>query len=319
MQQKKIFLDYKKNIFLTLCCLSVLISPAQIISENPFQMSLSDPSFNATFIQKNKIKSISAALVIKPDGKPIIDQGLSKYYQFDSINGALIYSYFNLNRGRDLFDTIPTYFYYDAQKRLSIKRSNEGDFYDSWYFVYDSVGQKVKETHFREVNGSIDPNVFKLKEQTVLSFDSCTFQQLTKTQLKKYFFNDEKKSYKQSIVNFDALGKKINERESFLYTWVRTETSCKYDSIGRVSEYDYTSNASGNLNEKTHLHYNKQGNLDDVIKYRNANEIHEIAYLYTDSTGILNSMIDRDFIEKNILIVKFSYDYFVPPATNSFK
>jgi len=319
MQQKKYFLAKKKINFIVLCCFSFLISSAQIISINPFQLSLSNPEFNPTFIKKNKIKSISAALVVKPDDRPIVDKGLSQYYQFNYSNGLLTYSYFNINEGNNLFDTIPTYFYYDAKNNLKLKRTNEGNFYDSWYFIYDSLGRKIKQTNIKESNVSADPSVFKLGQQTVLSIDSCSFRQLTKTQIKKYYFNDEKKSYKESIENYDKNGKKINEQESFLFSWVRIETTCKYDSSGRVSEYGYNSNASGNLIQITNFHYDKNGNVDDVKKYNNTIETHEIAYLYTDSTHLLNAMIDRNFIEKNIVIVKYSYNYFTPPPTNSFK
>src|ERR1035438_7786961 len=67
---------------------------AQVFAPPPSGIILPEPVFNKGFIKQNKIKSVKASVVDKPDGEIIRDKGLAENFLFDR-EGNLTRHYYN--------------------------------------------------------------------------------------------------------------------------------------------------------------------------------------------------------------------------------
>src|ERR1041385_6010215 len=76
------------------CNLTSCILHAQIIAPSPYEIYSTEPKFHRAFIKQNKIKTISASVVDKPDGEIIRDKGLAQVFAFDT-SGNMVHQYYN--------------------------------------------------------------------------------------------------------------------------------------------------------------------------------------------------------------------------------
>jgi len=337
------------------CLLAVFLFPSffnvsgielfsQIIDPAPAAVSVSEPRFNRLFIRQHKIKTITASVVDKPDGEIIRDKGLAQVYAFDTA-GNLTRHYFNeitslektemeipavYKRGKVVkkaykkidfqyqYDTLGTEFFYTSTGYLIMQRVCIGDFYNTTYYEYFGDGLVSRKTVCKETNIAKPGEPFKLGVQTVLSEEKFEYENLTQTQIKKKFLNDEGKPYKQGILNF-ANGKPIDESYQFIVGYIRSGIIYKYDAIGRLTEILSEDNSSGYNADKTLYEYDSNGNVKAEKKFRNGVQTNEIIYLYEapasllpndKGLSLLTSQADRQIQKASIKIIKYEYTFY---------
>ncbi len=309
---------------------------AQIINTKPSDISLGPINFNPSAIKQNKIKSILAVIVDKPDGEVIIDKGATQGYEFDSLGNVTRYYYtiFNLTQNVEIEvpeiirhgkvirhagtrtitkyvnDTISVNVFYDQQNRIVSKRVHSGDYYDTYYYEYTTEGRIKKETHCKETNISENQKEFKLGVQSILSSETFEYTALTPTQLKKSCLNDEGREYKKAIINYDAKGNKLSENYEFIVSWMREETAYTYDENNRLTEKTFNSNESGNIKTESYYEYNSKGALLGEKKLKSDVLTDEINLLYDEAFNLPKSEVNRDHINSSIGIVKFGYAFY---------
>ena len=308
---------------------------AQLIDPSPAPVSISEPHFSRAFIRQNKIKTITASVVDKPDGEIIRDKGLAQVYLFDTA-GNLSRHFFNeitslaktetdipavYKRGRVVkkaftkvdfeyqYDTLGTEYFYTSTGFLVMKRVCIGDFYHSTYYEYFGDGLLSRQTLCKETNIAKPGDPFKLGVQTVLSEEKFEYEQLTPTQVKKKFLNDEGKPYKQGILNF-VNGKPIDESYQFVVGFIRSGVTYSYDAQTRLTEKLSTDNSSGITTEKVAFEYDENGNVKTEKKFKNGTQLDEIIYLYDESKKLLTSQIDRQLQKSSIRILKYEYTFY---------
>lgn len=303
----------------------------KITSDNTIQLPI---YFNEDFIKDNKIKSITSDLAVKPDNKPIEDKGLINTTEFDSLGKVCKYLYTRIKakteteqeiravrnkRGKIIrpaytkvnveytYDTVVTWFYYNSNNAISIKRTLDDDIYDSRYFDYDSLGNCIKEIHVRETSSS--KSDFKLMSQTILSVENFKYEILSRTQIKKYYLNEEGRTYRTSIINYDTKKNKVEENNEFIVTWLVVKESFKYNSSNKIIEKNYFSNTGGEINEKVEIEYDTNQNIALEKHYKNNVKTNEYSYLYDENNKFIKSQLDRSFTNNTIGIIKFSYTF----------
>jgi hypothetical protein len=309
---------------------------AQIINLKPVDVTVGSLNFSSEVIKQNKIKSITVDIVDKPDGAVIVDKDAAQGYQFD-INGRLTNYYYTVldqvqveevdvpaikKHGRVIRpattrtvskyinDTTNINVFYDSVNRIIAKRLKTGDYYDAYYYEYDSLGREKKEMHCRETNISENKNEFKMGVQKVLSSETFLYTSLTPTQIKKQCLNDEGREYKKAIINYDEKGNKLSENYDFIVSWMRQENVFQYDGNGRLQEKTYTSNESGELKEYSVYEYNPNGVLLEEKRFKNNILTFEISYLYDETFTILKSQVSRDHKNASIGIVKYACEFY---------
>jgi hypothetical protein len=337
---------YLVGLLIALFPLPFSICHSQIINPNPAAVTVSEPRFSRTFIRQNKIKTITASVVDKPDGEIIRDKGLAQVYAFDT-SGNLTRHYFNeitslekteteipavYKHGRVIkkastkidfqyqYDTLGTEYHYTSTGYLVMKRVCIGDFYNTTYYEYFGDGLVSRQTLCKETNIAKKGEPFKLGVQTVLSEEKFEYENLTPTQVKKKFLNDEGKPYKQGILNF-VNGKPTDESYQFVVGYIRSGVTYTYDSKGRLTEIFTTDNSSGYNIEKTIYEYDENGNVKSEKKFKNETLTDEIVYLYglpaitpplgeKEGAAFLTSQIDRQHQKSSIKILKYEYSFY---------
>lgn len=321
--------------FLSVCHLPSATCHSQIIVPPGMGISLSEPAFNKAIIKQNKIKTISASVVDKPDGEIIRDKGLAQVYAFDT-EGNLTRQYYNeitalekteievpavYRRGKIIkkahtkidyeyqYDTLGTEFFYTSTGYLIMKRVCIGDFYQSTYYEYFGDGLVSRQTLCKETNIAKPGEPFKLGVQTVISEEKFEYEELSPTQVRKKFLNDEGKPYKQGILNFSG-AKPLDESYEFMVGFIRSGITYKYDSHERLIEKILTDNSSGVNTEKFTYEYDATGNLVAEKRFKNGTQTDEIIYLYDETKKLLTSQADRQIQKASIKIIKYEYTFY---------
>ncbi|HEV7232151.1 MAG TPA: hypothetical protein VGO45_12515 [Bacteroidia bacterium] len=317
-------------------CLIYLPSFAQQFELCPADYYSFEPVFKQSYIVRNHIKTIKAAIVYKRDNEPIEDKGLSKCWEYDSTGllnryyATSVHGFVNrevqhpavYRKGRRIsapyvsyepvyaYDTTFTTYYYNRQKQIIIRRSRDGDYYNSIYYEYDADGNIKKQSSFRETNASENKSLFRLGVQNMLSTEEFRYEKISATQLRRRHVNDEGKEYKQTLFHFDSLGRLAEENNSFTVSWMRASLKLYYDKNGRIREKVYTSNENGDETSKSEYKYTPDNLVDVEKRYKGDQLFYEYNYIYDRQSKMLTSHFVREDLNKSIVIVRYSYEHY---------
>ena len=284
----------------------VLNSSAQLM---PFQddEDAINPSFQYNVIRDKKVSTITIRYQNKPDGARIKDDGIMKYFRFDD-DGKLVESFYTVKEGYESWDTVRTLYYYYNNGKLSIKRTNEGTFMDTWYYTWYDDGAMKKRAHVHEVPLSTSGD-FKIASQSVISSDSFAYSPYPK-QLQRFGFNEEKTIYERTVTQFDDNKRMVSRYCHYSVGWLYSQIDLSYDGVGRVTEYKLTGNLSGDTHRSVSIAYDTvAGVMISQKLFNDSKETDDIEYMYDKSTGLISNQLDRDYIKSSISIAGFTYEF----------
>lgn len=306
-----------------------MLNPSTIPGPDKF------PNFNSDYIKKNKIKVLIFDIMDKKDLQIAEDKGLIHYYEFNK-EGLLTRFYYTVisktisheihtefvskkskkirNGGvriknEFIYDTISTYFFYDSINRLKMSRFNDGSYYESTYYEYNETNLPIKIVRAKETNISNDKTNFQLGMQYVLSDERFQQVKTSKQQIKTICLNDEGRTYKEIISNYDESYHLISSSESYIATWINQESFFKYNQSGQMIEKLFKSNSGGSINVKASFEYDASGNLLTEKQFKNDILLNELSYIYDETDRRIKSFLNRDHINKSIRITKVAYKF----------
>jgi hypothetical protein len=290
--------------------------------------------FNTSFVKDRKIKSITFDIIDKKDFEVAVDKNLMNYYEFNA-NGQLTRFYYTsivktiekeyhsqpvyhrhrlVSSGHSYFkneyvyDTVSTVYMYNGNN-LIMKRYNDGTYYETRYYNYDSKNRVIKEKRYKETNNSETKNNFILGNQTLISEDSFQYVDINATQYKQICLNSENRPYKEIIVNKDSSGRVTSTNEHYTVAWIVQSAQFKYNK-GILSSADFKGNANGDVILKSTYECDSTDCIYTEKQYKNDLMLKEISYITERNTKFLNSFISRDPINKTMRIVKLYYVYY---------
>ena len=333
MKKNKKILNFK--LFLVIIILFPVCFYSQVLlptSETAFDKQ---HSFNPDVIKNKNIRKIIFEIVDKKDFETVVDKNLTETYEFDT-NGLLTRYYYTtiiktverqitigakykgrrkISNGNTfsindyVYDTISTSYFYN-NNQLKLKRYYDGaNYYESRYYRYNANNQLTKELRFKETNNSKDKSVFILGNQVLLSEDSFQYQKYSSGQVKCTFLNNENRSYKEQIINYDSLGNKIMIFENYTAaSWIVQEQNFTYNN-NRLATAQFKGNANNDVTLKRTYEFDNNKELLTEKQYKNEVLLKEVSYVADSNNGLLNSFIIRDGINKTMRIVKLKYDF----------
>lgn len=290
--------------------------------------------FNTPFVRKQKIKSITFDIIDKKDFQIAVDKNLMNYYEFNS-DGLLNRFYYTsiaktiekevhvqpiykrkkmVSKGYSykvneyVYDTVSTVYMY-SNKRLIMKRFNDGTYYETRYYNHDVKGRITKEKRFKETNISETKNIFILGNQTLISQDSFQYVDISQKQYKQICLNSENRPYKEIVINTDSIGNVTSTNEHYTVAWIMQSAEFKYEK-GILSSAEFKGNANGDVVMKSTYVCDSTNCIYTEKQFRNELMLKEISYVTERETKMLNSFIARDPINKTIRIVKLHYSYY---------
>ncbi len=313
---------------LLFCFLSVSLN-AQVLIPTPETAFELNHNFNPELIRNKGIRKITYEIIDKKDFEVPVDKSLTEVYEFNS-DGLLSRYYYTTivksiqkevlrRQGRNswektyhteyFYDTVSTSYFYQ-NKNLVLKRYHDGaNYYESRYYNYDDKNRLTKEKRYKETNNSSDKSLFILGNQVLLSEDSFQYIRYASGQSKCVFLNNENRPYKESISNYDSLGRKISVDETYTAAaWIRQQSWFEYKN-GKLSQARFKGNAHHDIILKTIYSYDEYNELYNEMRYRNDLLLREISYVRDRDNGLLNSFIIRDPNNHSLRIVKLKYDF----------
>ena len=332
-------MNIKCKILTVFCVSSLITHHSSLISqtliptsESAFESQL---PFNTEYIKSQKIKSITFDIIDKKDLQVAEDKGLLTYYEFNS-NGFLTRFYntsivkviqkeyhsepvyrrgrkisngYSYTKNEYVYDTVSTNYFYNEKKLLKLKRYNDGSYYESYYYDYNTEGQVEKEKRCKETNVSENKTEFKLGGQYIISEESYKYTSTGKNQFKKTCMNDEGRSYKEIIYTLNDYKKPVTINEQYTVAWITQNSSFEYNTKGQLIKASYKSNSNGEMEQIRTYEYDSNDCLLTEKQFKNGQLQKEISYV-TDSSKRVNSYIIRDPSNKNLRIVKLMYQYY---------
>jgi hypothetical protein len=291
--------------------------------------------FNNQYIKSQKIKSITFDIIDKKDLQVAEDKGILHVYEFNLFGKLTRFFYTNIvkeicteyycepvYRGRKLIkngftsvkksyihDTTSTTYFYDSNQNLILKRHNDGNYYESYYYDYNLLDKPEKERRFKETNVASNKNDFKLGTQFLISLETFSYVTTGTTQLKKTCMNDEGRPYKDVIYNYNQYGKITSINEQYTVTWINQTSIFTYNSKNQLTSAIYKSNSNGDYELKRTYEYDSNDCLLTEKHYKNNILQKEISYV-TDSQKKLTSFIEREADKKSLRIVKLIYEFY---------
>lgn len=307
---------------------------AQTLIPSPESAFDKQLSFNREYIRSFKIKTITFDIIDKKDFQVAEDKNLVHYYEFDTEGRLKRFYYTTINKviqkeyhsgpvyhhrrkvsngytytkNEYTYDTVSTVYFYNAGGDLSMKRYNDGTYYESYYYEYDASHRVTREKRCKETNASLSKTEFQLWVQYVISDETYVYQETGKKQYKKICKNDEGLTYKEIIVNLNDAGQPVSWNEQYTATWIVQSTSFGYNKKGQLAEVSFKGNANGELVLERIYEYDERDCVYTEKQLKNNQLQMEVSYV-TDETKRLSSFIMRNPAEKTMRIVKLIYAY----------
>ena len=276
----------------------------------PFQddNAMITPNFRQEIIKAKRISQITIHDLIKPDGEPIDDEGIIHQYFFDT-TGKITASLYTIKVNGNNWDTVKCKYCYDSNSNLTIKRTQMGDFYDSWYYKWNKNNMLQKEYHVHETSTLSPDGSFKIATQNVISSDSFAYITYPK-QLQQYAFNEDNKIFQKTIIQYDDNKRFLSRSCHYAVGWLYSQVDINYDSAGRINSYVNTGNLNGDLNQKTTIKYDSLGKIQEKDIWDDSKRAHRIEYFYDNETGLITDKLDRDKDKAIISIYRFNYEMY---------
>ena len=267
--------------------------------------------FNPAFIQAHHISIITKRITSKKDNAYIVDNGLIEQLKFDQQGNLLCGFHSFLNKAGQV-DT--TYFFYafDREKRpIGIHESLPGcDLFKSTYYQYAPDGSISKIKVCRETNISVKLFSFSPGKSEVVSEESYKCEKINALQIKKQFLNDENRPYKEGIMYLDPAGRIKEESYAFVMAGIKDKTTYDYHSNGLLKEVISSSNDGYQLHEFYQYDFDKDSSLVGLHFFSNAIKTKDIAYIYSKTTGLVESEVMRDEKHADMEIIRYSYQFY---------
>lgn len=321
-------------LILILFCCKVCCLHAQLflpVGDDPFSVPI---AFNRDSVVAKKIRFIYAGIQYKPDQQQITDKGLREYYSFDSTGNLSLYWRTRIRskkqeeiiipavyrKGRRIkserveyintyiYDTVFVHYYYDSSHRLSIRRLSDGDYYNTWYYTWNTDNTLNARIHVRETNLGRNHTDFRLGVQTIISDEKFTYERYSPLQLKQIALNDEGKSYRYTIFDYDSAGHLLSEQQSFIIGGIASSYTYQYDKKGRLASWTYKTNGGDSIKDILRFDRDSLGRLAYVRRFRNDLLYDEFSYLYDAATSQPYAFINRLHQQAGIDIVKLYYN-----------
>jgi hypothetical protein len=278
-----------------------------------------------SIIKEKHISSITIRFQVKPDGETIKDEGMFQQFYFDS-SGNMTSSIQVTSKGNLNWDSVQTFYYYNTAGCLTIKRTNAGNYYDSWYYSwYDNpispafqppipqggrdAGHILKRIAHVHESITTQNGLINIGSQTIISNDSIFFN-MFQNQLQLKFFNEENKVYQEKIYDYNNAGQPFGIYSKFTVGAFFLQEDMKYNASGKITEYNYNSNMNGEEHRKTILTYDSLGNPESGQLFISGNQTGELKFIHDADPVLICTRLERDYDKKVIYIRLYSYEYY---------
>lgn len=294
-----------RKVLLLFCALTATVQAhAQMLLVEP---GADDPMllhFNPEFIARNNVKSVSAQVWTKQEGRPMVPQDRFFLYRFGD-GGRLGYSNNSFGKPGSGIDTASVMYSYDSSGALLQELHNDINGYFALRTQYDDKGRPVHVTNVRMENLSSDRYQFVEGTNTIISDERYQYATLNDTMWRKTFLNDRGRPYQEVTFTQDKLGYLRSIETHNLITQRRGRTTFTYDAKGRLAQRIEQVDLGNPSNTMWEWTYDASGDPLTRDLTRNGVLRRHSEYLYAEGTLFLKAIITKNNETGLIEIVRY--------------
>lgn len=281
---------------------------AQMVQVLPGTDDPAELRFNAAFIARNRIASVSGERSVKRDNKPMQPQSERHHYRFDE-QGRTIYanhSYGMPGSGRDTTSTSVT-FGADGRERERLRNDLSGHFLLS--IERDDQGRPVRQTYSRVANLNSDRYQLQPGMATAISDEHYRHEQVNDSTARQLFLNELGLAYREQLRFNDARGYLRRIEDRYLVSNRSSRITFAYDENGRLAERVEQPDIASNRTTRRTWTYDRAGNVLSGQLWHDGVQVQQEEYLYEETTMFLKARLTRDMQSGIIHVVRYTTAY----------
>lgn len=268
-----------------------------------------DPFFNDAFIAQNEIKRIHGIVSTKREMEVIKKSDREVWYEFDKSGKLTKQVSVEIKLGKNK-DTTYTYYEYFPNGLLKCKRSSDVDGFFSYNFAYDDKGRITQRSYARDINVGTGKNSFKLGKQIVITKERYTYEKIDKLQIKKFYYNNLDRVYKEEIIQKDKYGYLTGANARFVIGNHRHYITYTYNKDGRLERKTEVVRMFNSEDKEYTYVYDEVGNLSEQNMYKDTKHLTVKQFLLDKKTYLIEAQLIKDVPSNIITIIQYDYQFF---------
>ncbi len=303
----------------------IWLCKAQLLVFSPEYLFEKFPVFNTEYIQNNKIKKIVFDIIDKKDWQEAEDKNLTEVYEFEA-SGKLKRSYHTSikkiirietqHKKHKNFTTQELYEYdttsteYLYQPKLIIERHQFPNHYtEATYYKLCDPKWICKEEKYIESYRTLSTGNQVLDKLLLKAQDSIATNEFP-NQIKQIYYNNEKLPYKEKFIYFNDKKQITEILEQLMVAGGRIKKTFLYTNDNLLISATMTIDFGNSETHQIAYFYDEKKRVLSEKHYKNNQHTKEYQYIYSENNNELKSILIRTFEDKNIRIIKLSYEYF---------
>jgi hypothetical protein len=291
---------------LTIVALTGYTLSAQLIDNRIGNAFNEEMFFSQQFLWMNKIKSITGVVSVKRTGKSIEQRPDISVYRFNEV--GLMTRMDKVTSVKNLIDSLTIKFKRNDLGTVELREETGSRGYYSTGFVYDDQGRLIRIEYGAAENVATSKNKLEPGRTVTINAESVIWNEQENGVVRKSVYNNYGLHYSNWTITKNPKGFVESEVEELIMSGRTKTKSYTYNEHGWISKIESSDNMTSGKKAQTFV-YDSLGNVQKVEYFDGKSMTREIEVLYS-STMMVEAFLDHNLTSGDIVITKFSYEYY---------
>jgi len=296
----------RRAVLLILLCLILQAGFGQLIDNRLGNAFSEEMYFNQEFLWQNKINSITGITSVKRPGRPI--QKLPDMFILHFNEVGLLRAMDKVTSVLHLVDSMRVEYKRNDLGEVELRREQGSRGILTTNLNYDELGRVKRLDYAKSENLSETPGKIEPGRMIIVNSETYEYFPTGDHLTRRKAFNNYGLYYSDKLTERDPKGYIIRETEELVMSGRTVTRAYSYNDKGWIDEIAQSDNQGGK-SHTTLFYYDPFGNLHKVEYFEETELLREIEVLYLENM-LLEALIDHDLQSRDILITKFTYEFF---------
>jgi hypothetical protein len=262
--------------------------------------------FSQQFLWMNKIRSITGVVSLKRPGKPIEQRPDITVFRFNEV--GLMTRMDRVTSVKNLIDSLTIKFKRNDLGSIELREETGTRGYYSTGFVYDDQGRLIRVEYGTAENISTIKNKLEPGRTISINSESVIWNEQENGVVRKSVYNNYGLHYSNWTITKNPKGFVETEVEELIMSGRTKSKTYTYNEHGWIARIETSDNMSSSKKAQSFI-YDSLGNVQKVEYFEGNKMTREIEVIYS-STMLVEAFLDHAIESGDILITKFSYEYY---------
>ena len=262
--------------------------------------------FSQQFLWMNKIRSITGVVSLKRPGKPIEQRPDITVFRFNEV--GLMTRMDRVTSVKNLIDSLTIKFKRNDLGSIELREETGTRGYYSTGFVYDDQGRLIRVEYGTAENISTVKNKLEPGRTIAINSESLIWNEQENGVVRKSVYNNYGLHYSNWTITKNPKGFVESEVEELIMSGRTKSKTYTYNEHGWIARIETSDNMSSSKKAQSFI-YDSLGNVQKVEYFEGNKMTREIEVIYS-STMLVEAFLDHSIESGDILITKFSYEYY---------